>query len=47
MPLASSTSAATLAGMEKQLLEVLIGSENPLRIISLGSDGSILERKAR
>lgn len=47
MPLASSTSAATLAGMEKQLLEVLIGSENPLRIISLGSDGSILEREAR
>ena len=33
--------------MEQQLLKVLLASENPLCIISLGSDGSILERDAR
>ena len=47
MPLASSTDAATLAEMEKRLLEVLLTSDKPLCIISLGSDGSILEREAR
>ena len=47
MPLASSTDAATLAVMEQQLLEILLASEKPLCVISLGSDGSILERDAR
>ena len=46
MPLASSTDAATLTSMEQQLIEVLIGSENPLCIISLGLDGRILECEA-
>ena len=47
MPLASSTDAATLADMEQHLLNILIASEKPLCIVSLGSDGSILERDAR
>ena len=47
MPLASSTDAATLAAMEQRLLQVLLLSENPLCIVSLGSNGSILEREAR
>jgi hypothetical protein len=47
MPLASSTDAATLANLEQQLLAILLGSDPPLCIVSLGSDGSILERDAR
>jgi hypothetical protein len=47
MPLASSTDAATLAAMEQKLLTLLILSDKPLCIVSLGSDGSILERDAR
>jgi hypothetical protein len=47
MPLASSTDAATLAAMEQRLLEILLLSDKPLCIVSLGSDGSILEREAR
>lgn len=47
MPLASSTNSASLAAMEQRLLEILILSEKPLCIVSLGSDGSILEREAR
>jgi hypothetical protein len=47
MPLASSTDAATLAQMEQQLLHIMLASENPLCIVSLGSDGSILERDAQ
>jgi hypothetical protein len=47
MPLASSTDAATLAAMEERLLTVLILSDKPLSIVSLGSDGSILECEAR
>ena len=43
MPLVSSTDATTLAIMEQQLLEILLASEKPLCVISLGSDGSILE----
>ena len=47
MPLASSTDAAPLAALEQKLLEFLIISEKPLCIVSLGSDGSIVERDAR
>ncbi|KAH9015478.1 hypothetical protein EDB84DRAFT_1679909 [Lactarius hengduanensis] len=47
MPLASSTDAATIAAMEQRLLDILIASEKSLCIISLGSDGSIVERDAR
>lgn len=46
MPLASSTDAATLANFEQRLLNILLGSDKPLCIVSLGSDGSILERDA-
>ena len=42
--LTSSTDATTLAEMEQQLLEVLLTSDKPLCIVSLGSDGSILEQ---
>jgi hypothetical protein len=47
VPLASSTNAATLANYEQQLLQILLGSDKSLCIVSLGSDGSILERDAR
>lgn len=47
VPLASSTNAATLAVFEQQLLSILLGSDKPLCIVSLGSDGSSLERDAR
>jgi hypothetical protein len=47
VPLASSTDSTTLAAMEQQLLEILLLAEKPLCIVSLGSDGSILEREAR
>jgi hypothetical protein len=50
MPLASSTDAATLANFEERLLHILLGSDNStnsLCIVSVGSDGSILECDAR
>ncbi|KAH8977094.1 hypothetical protein EDB92DRAFT_2002633 [Lactarius akahatsu] len=47
MPLASSTDATTLADMECRLLDILLASEKSLCIISLGSDGSVIEREAR
>ena len=47
MPLASSTDATTLAAMEEKLLKILLLSDKPLCIVSLGSDGSILKREAR
>ncbi|KAH9016984.1 hypothetical protein EDB85DRAFT_1897861 [Lactarius pseudohatsudake] len=47
MPLASSTNAIALADMEQHLLDILLASEKSLRIISLGSDGSVVEREAR
>jgi hypothetical protein len=46
MPLASSTDAATLAHMEQQLLQIVLASDKPLCVVSLGSDGSILEHDA-
>lgn len=46
-PLASSTDAAMLANLESELLDILLGSDNSLCIVSLGSDGSVLERDAR
>ena len=47
VPLASSTNAETLAKLEQQLLDILLGSDNSLCIVSLGSDGSIVEHDAR
>ena len=47
VPLTSSTKASTLADFEQQLLQILLGSDESLCIVSLGSDGSILERDAR
>ena len=47
VPLASSTDAAMLANFEQQLLDILLGSDSTLCIVSLGSDGSVLERDAR
>jgi hypothetical protein len=47
MPLLSSTDTATLAQMEQHLLYTMLASDKPLCIVSLGSDGSILERDAR
>jgi hypothetical protein len=46
MPLVSSTDTATLANFEQKLLHILLGSEKSLCIVSLGSDGSILEHDA-
>ncbi|KAJ3516574.1 hypothetical protein NLJ89_g1045 [Agrocybe chaxingu] len=46
-PIASKTSAKQLASMEKSLLEHLITSEWNFNIISLGSDGTSVEREAR
>jgi len=47
VPLASSTNAEMLANFEQQLLHILLGTDKSLCIVSLGSDGSILERKSR
>ncbi|KAI9443778.1 hypothetical protein H4582DRAFT_2053569 [Lactarius indigo] len=47
IPLASSTDATALADMEQHLLDILLASEKSLCIISLGSDGSVIEREAR
>jgi len=47
VPLASSTNAETLAIFEQQLLHILLGSDQSLCLVSLGSDGSSLERNAR
>lgn len=47
VPLTASTNSATLANLEQQLLHVLMGSNTSVRIVSLGSDGSVLERDAR
>ncbi|KAI0282652.1 hypothetical protein BC826DRAFT_921590 [Russula brevipes] len=47
MPLASTTDTATLVEMEQRLLQVLLSSDTSLCIVSLGSDGSVLEREAR
>jgi len=45
--LASSTNAETLAIFEQQLLRILLGSDQSLCVVSLGSDGSSLEHNAR
>lgn len=47
VPLVSSTNAEMLANFERQLLHILLGSDKSLCIVSLGSDGSSLERNAR
>lgn len=46
IPHASSMDATSLAAMEQWLLKVLIASKNPLCIVSLGSDSSIVEHDA-
>jgi hypothetical protein len=43
----SGTDSSTLAQMDEELLRVLMKREEPLHIISIGSDGAISERKAR
>ena len=42
-----TTNSSTLARMDEDLLRVLLKQEEPLSIISIGSDGAISERKAR
>jgi len=46
VPLASSTNAETLAIFKQQLLCILLGSDQSLCVVSLGSDGSSLECNA-
>ncbi|KAH9032049.1 hypothetical protein EDB85DRAFT_1890890 [Lactarius pseudohatsudake] len=45
--ISSATKSSTLAQMDEELLRVLMRQEEPLHIVSLGSDGAISERKAR
>jgi hypothetical protein len=45
--ISSATSSSTLAQMDEDLLRVLLKREEPLSVISIGSDGAISERKAR
>ena len=45
--ISSGTNSSALARMDESLLKVLMKHNNPLRIISVGSDGAISERKAR
>ncbi|KAI0258328.1 hypothetical protein BC834DRAFT_847449 [Gloeopeniophorella convolvens] len=47
LPIAPTTSAADLAEMDKKLLDILLGGETKLCIVSIGSDGSSVERQAR
>lgn len=47
-PISESNTAPDLAGMEEKLLRLLlITSTTPINIVSLGSDGTVVERKAR
>ena len=45
--ISSATNLSTLAQMDEDLLRILLKQEEPLSIISIGSDGAISERKAR
>ena len=45
--ISSATNSSTLARMDEELLRVLLKQEEPLSIISIGSDGTVSERKAR
>ncbi|KAI9438716.1 hypothetical protein H4582DRAFT_2146243 [Lactarius indigo] len=45
--ISSATNSSTLAQMDEELLRVLMKQEEPLHVISIGSDGAISERKAR
>ncbi|KAF7420714.1 hypothetical protein PC9H_011232 [Pleurotus ostreatus] len=48
LPISESNTAASLATIEESLLKLLlIDSPTPINIISLGSDGTVIERKAR
>ena len=45
--ISSATNSSTLAQMDEDLLRILMKHEEPIRIVSFGSDGAISERKAR
>jgi hypothetical protein len=45
--ISSRTSSSMLAQMDEQLLRLLMQREEPLCIVSLGSDGAVSERKAQ
>lgn len=45
--ISSATDSSTLARMDEALLRVLLKHEEPLSVVSIGSDGAISERKAR
>lgn len=45
--ISSRTDSSTLARMDENLLRVLMQNDEPLHIISIGSDGAVSERKAR
>ena len=45
--ISSTTNSSILARMDEDLLRVLLKQEEPLSVISIGSDGAISERKAR
>ena len=45
--ISSATNSSTLAQMDEDLLRVLMKYEEPIRIVSFGSDGAISERKVR
>ncbi|KAF4599335.1 hypothetical protein EYR40_006427 [Pleurotus pulmonarius] len=48
LPISESNTAPSLAKIEEKLLKILIvDAPTPLNIISLGSDGTVVERKAR
>jgi hypothetical protein len=44
--ISSATDSSTLAQMDEDLLRILMKCEEPLCIVSIGSDGAISERKA-
>lgn len=46
-PITSNMNAAQLCELETSLLDELVGGPTPLRIVSLGSDGTVTERDAR
>jgi len=47
MPISTKLKATNLADLEESLLELLLSPETNLNIVSLGSDGTTVEREAR
>ena len=45
--ISSRTNSSALARMDEELLRVLMKQEEPLRVVSIVSDGAVSERKAR